>query len=135
MAGLTLSGDADYTDWTQMEFRNATTELLQENTTIKEIFRPTVQWRLGAQFQIPTFDVSLRGGFMMNPSPYRDDPSSFDRKYVTGGIGLNVADAVSVDAAYAHGWWKTFRVNYDSSSRTDEDVTTNTILLSASFRF
>ena len=135
LAGLTLSGDADYTDWTQMEFRNATTELLQENTTIKEIFRPTVQWRLGAQFQIPTFDVSLRGGFMMNPSRYRDDPSSFDRKYVTGGIGLNVADAVSVDAAYAHGWWKTFRVNYDSSSRTDEDVTTNTILLSASFRF
>lgn len=133
--GLTFAGDADYTDWTQMEFRNATPALLQENTTIKEIYQSTVNWRVGAQFKLPALDLLLRGGFIMNPSPYRGDPSTFDQKFVTGGIGLNVDDMVYVDAAYARGSWKTYRVNYDSSSRTDEDIKTDNFLLSVSFRF
>jgi len=134
VAGLTVAGDADYTDWSQMEFRDATAELLQENTTIKELFQSTVNWRVGAQYEIPGLGLLVRGGYMLNPSPFRGDPSSFDQKFVTGGVGLNVDDMVYVDAAYARGSWKTFRVNYDSSSRTDEDVTTDNFLLTVSFR-
>ncbi|MFQ5798982.1 MAG: OmpP1/FadL family transporter [Bacteroidota bacterium] len=141
LMGLTISGDADFTDWTQMEFRDATPELEGMNIQIKEIFKSTVNWRLGAEYELQPLGLRLRSGFIMNRSPYRGDPSSFNQKFVTGGLGLNVDDMVFVDAAYARGWWKTFRVNYvdpfspTGVSRTDEDVNTDNFLLTVSFRF
>jgi long-subunit fatty acid transport protein len=96
--------------------------------------------RGGAEYTIPGADVSLRGGFIYNPSPYKDDPSSFAQKYVTTGIGFAVQSSIFIDVAYAHGWWDTYHVNYqnypgDQSSRTDESIKTNNLLLGISYRF
>jgi long-subunit fatty acid transport protein len=137
--GLLLSGDAEYTDWGEMEFKNASSnvaDLLQDlNLEIKDLFRSTVNLRGGAEYTIPGADVSLRGGFIYNPSPYKDDPSSFAQKYITGGIGFAVESTVFIDVAYAHGWWDTFHVNYDQTSRTDEKVKTDNLLFNVSYRF
>ncbi|MBI4546874.1 MAG: outer membrane protein transport protein [Ignavibacteriae bacterium] len=132
---LMLSGDVEYADWTQMEFRNADTRLLSFNTLIKEIFQPTVNVRVGAEYGLHDAGVRLRGGFAYLPSPYEGDPSSFARKYITGGIGFIVENAIAVDAAYAHGFWDTFRVNYNETSKTNERVKTNNIIATVSYRF
>ncbi len=138
VAGFALAGDAEYTDWTQMEFKNPTSniiDLLKENSTIKSLFRSTTNLRGGVEYRIPGADISLRGGFIYNPSPFKGDPSSFDQKFITGGIGFLVQESIALDIAYAHGYWKTFHVNYDASSRTDEDVKTDNVFFTIAYRF
>jgi hypothetical protein len=68
-------------------------------------------------------------------SPYANDPTSFDQKYITGGIGFLLGPSTMLDVSYARGWWNTFRTNYDISSRTDEKITTNTVMGTLSYRF
>jgi long-subunit fatty acid transport protein len=132
---LMLSGDVEYTDWTQLEFSSAPSALIALNKDIKKLFRPTADLRGGAEYLIAPIGVRVRGGFMYSPSPFDGDPSSFDRKTVTGGLGLQLSESTMLDLAYAHGWWKSFRVNYDGPSRVDEDVKSNTVLATFSYRF
>jgi long-subunit fatty acid transport protein len=142
-AGFVFSGDAEYTDWSEMEFENPSPnigDLTSQNADIKSIFRATANLRGGAEYTLPGTDVRLRGGFAYEPSPYDGDPSSFAQKYVTGGIGFAVESSVYIDVAYAHGWWNTYHVNYqnytsDQTSRTDESVKTDNLLVNISYRF
>jgi long-subunit fatty acid transport protein len=132
---LVLSGDIDYTDWTQLEFKNANPEVLAYNNDFKDIFQATANVRLGAEYDIKDYGVRVRGGFMYNPSPYQGDPSSFAQKYATGGLGFLLGESSMLDLAYAHGWWKSFRTNYDATSRVDEDISTNNVIMTFSYRF
>lgn len=132
---LVLSGDVEYTDWTTLEFANANSTILQNNLDIKEIFRPTANFRAGAEYEFRPLGLRLRGGYIYNRSPYEGDPSAYDQQYITGGLGILLGESTMLDVAYAHGWWKTFRVNYDSSSRVDETIGTDTFLLTFAFRF
>lgn len=132
---LVLSGDVEYTDWSQLEFSDATPEVLAENRRIKDIFRPTANLRAGAEYEIRELGLRLRGGFIYNISPFEGDPSSFDQKHVTGGLGILLSESAMIDLAYARGWWDTYRSNYDRSATVDEAVTTNNFLMTFSFRF
>ena len=139
-----LSGDVEYTDWTQLQFKNANADLLALNRDMKEIFQATANLRAGAEYDIKEYGVRLRGGFIYNPSPFVNDPSSYDQKYVTGGLGVLLGESAMLDLAYAHGWWETYRVNYGrttsdpnygSTSRVDEKISTNNFILTFSYRF
>lgn len=130
---LVLSGDIEYTDWTQLQFENANSDLIALNKDIKEIFRGTANLRAGVEYDLQ--DVRLRGGFIYNTSPYQNDPSSFDQKYITAGLGVPLGGSTMLDIAYARGWWETFRTNYDRSSRVNEKVTANNFLMTFSYRF
>ena len=132
---LVLSGDVEYTDWTQLEFDDANADLIALNKDIKQIFTPTVNLRAGAEYEIKDYGLRLRGGFIYNPSPYEGDPSEFDQKYVTAGIGILLGETTMVDLTYARGWWKTFRTNYDRTSVVDEDIRTNNLMMTFSYRF
>lgn len=140
LSQLVLSGDIDYTDWTQLEFANANTDLLQLNGDIKTTLRSTTNLRAGAEYEFLPVGLRLRGGFMYNPSPYQGDPSTFGRKYFTAGLGFLISGSAMLDLAFAHGWWKTNSSNYQSvssqySSDVQEDITTNTFLATLVFRF
>ncbi len=132
---LVLSADAEFTDWTQLEFDNANPDVIAQNNDIKRIFRSTANWRAGMEYEF-LYGLRLRGGFIYNTSPYEmDQTSAFDQKYVTAGFGFLLAGSTMLDVAYAHGWWRTDRVNYDSTSPVDEDISTNNFLLALSYRF
>jgi len=130
---LLLTAGADYTDWTQMEFRNTYADLMQENTVIKEDMEATVNFRVGAEFAIPGTDLELRGGFAYLPSPYVFDSSPNDQKYITGGLGWTVENSVKFDIGYAYGFWETDHVV--EYATTAEEIHTHTILATASYRF
>ena len=73
---------------------------------------------------------------MVQPSPYKGDPTEYDHKYVTGGMGFLVDETMGLDLAFAHGWWKDFGDNYDVNvSRTYQDVSVNKLILTATYRF
>lgn len=149
MNNLTLAGDIEYTDWTQLEFNGSGTAssnfnnyLKNLNQQVKDNFQSTVNLRVGAEVDIPTTDITLRGGFIYLPSPYKIDSSPNAQKYITGGLGFLIDNSIALDLAYAHGFWQTSHVNYNAYdqnnnalSETKEDISTNTILGTISYRF
>lgn len=136
---LVLSADLEYTDWTQMKFDTDNSELEAENRLIQRIYRSTFNIRSGAELTFWDWGLIVRGGFVLNPSPYKDDPAEFDQKYYTAGIGIELDEGVFLNAAYAFGEWKTFRDNYTLpgmvASRTNEHIRTNNVNVTLSFRF
>jgi long-subunit fatty acid transport protein len=145
-ASLTLgpvivAADGEFTDWSTMEFSNAVPDVEALNRDIRDVFRPAVNLRLGAELRLWFFHP--RAGLIYNMSPYREDDSSpadfftrtFDQKYATVGAGLLLSGSVMLDVAYAYGWWKTYRINDLGTSRTDEAVDTHTVNLALRVRF
>jgi hypothetical protein len=131
---LVLSGSADMRDYSTMKFSNATPEVEGLNNDIRTTFRTTVNLRAGAELMIPLTTIRLRAGAMLLPSPYKDDPDYYDRKYITGGIGILFGGNVMLEAAYAYGWWDSIRAN-DVASSVYEHVTSQTAMLGLSYRF
>jgi long-subunit fatty acid transport protein len=137
---LLLAGDAEYTDWTQMEFTNSNPDLQSEDRVIRDILQATTNLRGGAEVTLWKYDVRLRGGVVFNPSPYKGDPKDYDQLYYTAGIGVALDENVAVNASYAYGVWKTFRDNYyipglPTPSRTSESVKLNTLNVTLSYHF
>jgi long-subunit fatty acid transport protein len=141
---LVLAGDAEYTDWTQLEFTNTDNQdLADENRVIRDIFRATTNLRGGAEINLFNFGLKLRGGVVYNPSPYLADQNTrdYDQLYYTGGLGIAVDDNVVINASLAMGKWKTFRDNYYLTgvtappSRTSESINTGTLNVTLSYLF
>jgi len=136
---LLLAGDAEYTDWTQMEFTTDNPDLIQENRNIKNWMRETWNLRGGAEATIFDWGLILRAGIESKPSPWKGDPSSYNQLIYTAGIGLLVDGNSTFNASFAFGSWNTFRDNYvwgsTPASRTSESVTTQTINVTFSHRF
>jgi long-subunit fatty acid transport protein len=136
---LLIAGDAEYTDWTQIEFDSNNPDLIQENRSIKNLFRDT--WNLRGGTEISIFDIGMkfRIGIEWKPSPWKNDPKDYDQWTYTAGLGVALDESSSVNVSYALGSWKTFRDNYfwgnTPASRTSESVTTNTINITFSQKF
>jgi len=128
-----VAADVDFTDWTTLEFVNAEPEVMALNRDMRELFRPALNLRLGGEVNL--WALHLRAGGMYNMSPYADDPVEYDQKYLTAGVGLELGESMMLDAAYAHGWWDTYRINDLEQSRTDESIVTNNVMVSLLFRF
>jgi hypothetical protein len=68
-------------------------------------------------------------------SPYANDPSEFDKKYITVGGGALIDNMFGIDVAYAYGWWKDYGDNYGVNvSRTFQDITVNNLILNLSVK-
>ncbi|MGD1044343.1 MAG: hypothetical protein ABR936_03320 [Bacteroidota bacterium] len=140
---LLLAGDAEYTDWTQMEFNTDDANLVGVNSQIKNEMRATTNLRCGIEISLISLGLKLRGGIIDNPSPWKGAPSSRDQLYYTAGVGLQLDERTVLNAAYAYGRWKTSLTYYsyiDGSGitqnvGTDETITTNNLNLTLSYRF
>lgn len=135
---LAVSGDLEYTDWRTMKFVTSRSELLAENRLIKNIYRPTMNLRAGAELTLWELGLKLRGGVQYRPSPYEGDPREFDQQHYSAGAGFRLEENVWLDAGYSFGTWKTFRDNYAIGSfvsRTDERVKTHHAIVTLSFVF
>lgn len=133
-----ISADANYIDYTQMEFTDGLTptDRSQNNKDIEQYTREVLNLSVGAEFTIPNTELSIRGGFMYKPSPYLDDPSKYDKKYITAGIGYVVGGVVGLDVAFARGWWEDYGDNYGSNlSRTFQKITVNNLTFTLTYMF
>ncbi len=133
-----VSGQITIIDYKQMEFTDGLglAYRVDKNNEIEDLFRTTLNFNAGAEIKIPMLPIRGRVGFIYNQSPYLDDPAKFDRKYFTLGAGFIMGSKVSIDIAYAHGWWKNYGDNYSFDvSRTFQDVSVDKIIMSISSRF
>jgi len=132
-----ISGDINIIDYTQMEFTGGFDYSLRlnKNKEIEDLFTTVVNLSAGAEFDIPQSPFKLRVGGMYRPSPYSGDPSEFDKKYLTAGGGFDLGETISINLAYAYGWWKDYTENYDIDvSRVQQDITYHHFILSFSTR-
>ena len=139
-AGLILSGEATLIDYSQMEFSKAeglsTQYVASLNKDINDLLGAVLNLNAGIEYTIPSFGLRIRGGFILLPSAYKNDPSEFDKKFFTAGIGFLTDQTIGIDIGYAHGWWKTFGDNYSSNmSRTYQDITTDRAIFGVTYRF
>ncbi len=136
---LLIAGDAEYTDWTQMEFDSDNPDLIQENRNIKNWMRDTWNLRGGTEVSIWNLGLKLRAGIEWKPSPWKNDPKEFDQTIYTAGVGVLLDESSTVNASFALGDWKTFRDNYylgnTPASRTSELITTKTINITFTYKF
>jgi long-subunit fatty acid transport protein len=141
--GLILAGDVEYADWAQIEW--ADNQDLQNNpnfgnTKLPTIYRSVANLRFGAEYEIQNTGIRVRGGYMITPSPYQGDPSSYDVKTATAGAGILLQNNVLLDLGLAFGSFDTFHSNYVDqnlrfASRTDESVKTTRVNFTISYRF
>ncbi len=134
-----VSADVEYSDWTQAEFTDEPV-LEKNNIQMQSNFRATTGYRIGAEFDVPSTDLKLRGGYSVSPSPYKNDPASFDNTTITGGFGLFLQRNVVLDGAAAFGSFRTFRNHYTdpavpNASRMEESVSTVAVNVTVSYRF
>jgi len=138
--GIILSAEATLIDYSQLKFSKpdglTSAYISEKNKEIKDVLTATFNFNLGAEYTIPTIGLRIRGGFITQPSPFKEDASDFNHKYLTGGLGFIANGTVGIDLAYAYGWWKDISDNYGSNvSRTFQDIKVHTVMLTTTYRF
>lgn len=144
VAGLVANAELSLTDYSQMKFKNpqgiSESYFSDQNKNIKEQLGAVLTYNLGAEYTVPTIGLRVRGGYFVVPSAYKKDPSSFDKKYLTAGIGFLTSEMIGIDLGYAHGWWDDIGDNYSGAngevqSRTFQKVTNDHLMLTFTYRF
>ena len=106
------------------------------NKNIQSNLTAIINYNVGAEYTIPTVGLRVRAGYFVQPSAYKGDPTSFDKKYITAGVGFLAEEAIGLDLAFAHGWYSDIGDNYGSNlSRTTQDIKENHFILTGTYRF
>ncbi|MGB2768978.1 MAG: outer membrane protein transport protein [Candidatus Zixiibacteriota bacterium] len=129
LENLTLAGDVNYTDWTQMEYKRLE-YAAEANRLIKETYIDALRFNLGAEYLIPSVGTSLRIGFYHDPLPYKSRWVEKDRNFFTAGVGFLIDEVMTLDVAWAHGSWELHDVDW----LLTEKYTTDRIFLSLAYR-
>lgn len=138
-----LAGEAKYTDWTQVKFKQPSntdltadiSSLLDENIYFKTDYRETVKLSVGGETGLPFYNSQLRAGFIYDPNPLKDAPSNENRKYFTAGYGVLIDRIFKIDFAYMRGWWKETTFDDLAPAGTQEDITYQKLLFTFAYRF
>jgi hypothetical protein len=144
---LTLSGEIEYTDWTQMEFSNSNlTAYFPDfisglNNSIKTDFRQTLDLRGGVEValadpQYSSFVPFVRAGFSFLPSPYKGDGVQQAQKLASGGVGFRIQNSIDLDLGYQYGWWNySHHQVYDAYSIPSEQITNTNFMFTFKYNF
>ena len=140
IGGLTVMGDLEFIDWSQLELdTNITSDLFRSiNREIRNDFTDVINLRLAGEYQLN--DLSLRGGVGFNPDPndsrFEDGTQlDQDKSYVSLGLGYKFSNQFSIDV----GWMQEQQddlylpnfVDYDVA----EEVTRNYFVVGVSILF
>ena len=129
---FTVSAGIKIIDYTQMEFTDGFDKQyrIEKNAEIEDLFRLAPSYNIGIEAEIPKLPLTVRIGGIYIKSPYSDDPTDFDKKYITAGFGVMLGNNMRIDVGYAYGWWKDVIDNYDSNvSRINQDINVNNLVL------
>lgn len=100
-----ISFDYSYKDYSNTEFRPVNDpEFMFQNNILSENLQAASTIRLGGEYRIQSW--SLRGGYRMEDSPYKNETTIGDLKGYSLGLGYNFGN-IRLDLAY------------DKASRTD----------------
>jgi len=107
MKRLAVNVDAELSAYAWGKYKNANDPTMQtnwntENQTIQDLYRTTINWRIGAEFAI-TPQLLVRGGFAYYPSAFDKSINNQggDHFFYCGGIGYRWSK-LFIDAGYRY---------------------------------
>jgi len=127
---LTIAGDINFTDWTQMEYKRLE-DIADANRQIQDTYKATLRYHLGAEFLVPRISTTLRAGFFRNPLPFKAEWVKKDREFFTTGVGFLIDQVMTLDIAWAYGSWEL----KNFTPGLTEKYTVNQIFVSTAYRF
>jgi len=125
---VTLAGDINYTDWSQLE---PSARAGVDNRLYQEIYQDVTSWHVGAEFALPKLATKLRAGFYADPIPFKSVYLKTDRRYFTLGAGFLIDQVMTLDVAWNHGV-NEFRDDF--SQMIKESYTTDKFFVSLAYR-
>jgi len=135
-----LTADVDYVDYgtTKLSVSDGGSDIIRENNQfIKDNYTHAINYRVGGEYKIDK--VSLRAGYGLNGSPYKDDSDNrFDVKYYSAGIGYRV-NKYYVDLAYQRtetvNTFSPYELSNFSEPVATSDFARNNVFLTVGVRF
>lgn len=89
-------------DYTYQNFRNTTLQpssaFIDENQDLSDGLRNTSTFKIGTEWRYNIF--SIRGGYRLVESPYKDAESSYDLSGYSLGLGIRFSRLIGLDFAY-----------------------------------
>ena len=144
LEGATISGGIDYQDMSQLRYKNYAVDLGDLNDKIREELGSVLSWRIGGEYIFAPAKLSLRAGYRVDPSPYKLDPSEYDKKTFSGGIGIVIGKSTLLEFSYQNQSYTTDHSIYNdltvegqaASANIDQDIVSRNIFtFSVGFRF
>ena len=77
--------------------------LLNQNEFFSSDYQAVLSWGLGAEINLMNKSLALRGGYRFVPSPLKDAQDSYNKEYITAGLGLKLDEGTYLDVAYILG--------------------------------
>lgn len=145
----TISADFEIVDFSDITFEDSNDWdpiVIQDyNRQIRNTFRGTNNFRIGAEVNIPESALFLRGGFGYRFSPYEvdKDVTDFDVKTFSAGVGYKFENNFSLQAAYSVSNYRAIVDNYFdpdaaaplSAFQSDQDISITRIMFGLAYRF
>ncbi len=113
-AGFTLSADAEYVDWSQLELDASGGTFVDENRRIRQDFEAVVNTRIGVEYRLGV--LALRGGFAYQPDPNGANEIDRSKTFYSAGLGYRFSRQFGVD----FGW---MQERFDDRYRPYVEVT------------
>ncbi len=133
---LLLSASARYVDWTQLKLEKSDdassayeTYFTQQNEQVPLLLKDVLSYSFGAQYTVLNNKLQLRAGYRYVPSPIKESDKTYDKKYVSFGVGLLVSPNTQIDVALIRGTYETdkyYRYDWDYDASIDPMVTHET---------
>ena len=143
-AGATVSGNISFTDMSQLRFTNSDVDISDLNDRVRDELGQVISWKVGAEYVFVPAGLMIRGGFGIEPSAYKADPSEYDTKSWSAGLGVLLSKSAILEFAYKHssgvtdhGIYNDFTPNGNSiSANIDRDeITRQEFSVSFGYRF
>jgi long-subunit fatty acid transport protein len=133
-----ISGQLNYIDYKNARFDYGLDprDMSELNSEISQVLRGAFNYNIGGEVLIPRMQLKVRAGFFYQTSPYRNDPSDYDKKFITTGLGIGFTRTMEVNFAYVYGWSKNFGDLYSSNeARYFTDDKLHKFFLTLNFRY
>lgn len=102
---VSVYGDLEFVDWSQMELNSDDFTFDDENRRIRQDFSSVINTRVGVEFRAN--QLALRGGLAYQPDPRDFDTRTADgatldrsRTFLSAGIGYRLSDQMQLDVAW-----------------------------------
>lgn len=117
---LTLTGDAEYADWSQMSY-NDNPYMEIDNDSFSVIYRDVFNLRAGAEYQFPAQGLAVRAGIFRNPLPYDSKFIKDDQFGYSLGIGWLIDKVIMLEGAFVRGGYTRIYTGPNGFPTTAED--------------
>jgi hypothetical protein len=125
-----ISFDCEYVDYSRIKLKGIS-PVDRFNSDIKEYFKSTLNFRLGAEVWIR--NIALRAGYIYNQSP--DKSYNLSRTTYSVGLGYRISRHLNFDLAYIQTNSTDYYTHYVGASTITEHLTSRRLSLTLGWTF